>query len=83
MKPIACLLLGAALAGSGCLGVQHLDVPPAVPAAPEAPPPPPVLPGQVTEANAPQLLQALGEELDRVSAEVPPAPPGPAPTPKP
>jgi hypothetical protein len=76
MKRIACLLLGAALAGNGCLGVQHVEAPPAP--APVAPPPPPVLPGQVTEGNAAQVLQALTDEIDRASAEgtkPPPAPP--------
>ena len=80
MKRIACLLLGAAIAGNGCLGVQHIEVSPP-PAAHVEPPPPPVLPGQVTEANAPQVLQALSDELDRAVAES--APPAPAPPPRP
>jgi hypothetical protein len=86
MKRIACLLLGVALAGTGCLNVQNLEVQPAAPA-PAPPPPPPVMPGQITEANAPEVLQALTEELDRAATEpvtpgVPPAPPGPAVTPR-
>lgn len=86
MKQIACLLLGAALAGTGCLGTHNLDAPANLPPPPPAaPPPPPVLPGQVTESNAPQVYQALSDELDRASTEVqtvPPAPPGPAPVPR-
>jgi hypothetical protein len=76
MKRIACLLLVAALAGNGCLGMQHVEAPPPPP--PVAPPPPPVLPGQATEANAPQVIQALSDELDRAGTEgvtPPPAPP--------
>ncbi len=69
MKRIACLLPGVVLALAGCVGVQHVE-PALVPAkAPAEPPPPPVLPGQVTEANAPEVIQALGEELDRATAE--------------
>jgi hypothetical protein len=74
MKRIACLLLGVALAGSGCLGVQKLDPPPLPPPAPVVPPPPPVLAGQATEANAQQVLQALNAELDWAAAEKPAAP---------
>jgi hypothetical protein len=86
MKRIACLLLGVALTGTGCLGVQN--VPPPPPPPPVAPPPAPVLPGQVTDANAPQVFQALSDELDRAASEgparpatPPPAPPPPAPPP--
>jgi hypothetical protein len=81
MKQIACMLLGIILACTGCLGVQHVDTQALPPPAPvEPPPPPPVLPGQTTETNAPQVLQALTEELDRASADTP-APPAPAPPP--
>lgn len=88
MKRIACLLLGVAVAATGCLGVQNLDAPPPLPA-PAPPPPPPVMPGQVTEANTAEVVQALSDELDRAAAEpaattgVPPAPPGPPITPRP
>jgi hypothetical protein len=83
MKRIACLLLGLALTGTGCLGVQNLEPQPPTPA-PAPPPPPPVLPGQVTEANAPQVLQALSDEIDRAAAEPPVTPAvAPAPLPRP
>jgi hypothetical protein len=79
MKWIACLLLGGALLGSGCLNVQHVEMAP--PAEPVQPPPPPVMPGQASETNAPQVLQALNEELERATVEntMPPAPRAPMP----
>jgi hypothetical protein len=78
---IAYLLIGVALTATGCLGIQHVEAPPAPPVVVAEPPPPPVLPGQATEANARQLLQSLDEELDRAAAgepaaPVPAAPPG-------
>jgi hypothetical protein len=81
MKRIACLLLGIALTGTGCLNVQN--VPPPPPATPVAPPPPPVLPGQVTEGNAAQVLQALNDELDRAAGETTAGPATPPPAPPP
>jgi len=66
MKRIATLFLVATLSGTGCLSWQTVETPPAPATAPvELPPPPPVMPGQVTESNAPQVLQSLSEELDR------------------
>jgi hypothetical protein len=45
------------------------------------------MPGQITEANAPEVLPALTEDLDRAATEpatpgVPPAPAGPPVTPR-
>ena len=84
MKRIATLFLVATLSGTGCLSWQTVETPPAPATAPvELPPPPPVMPGQVTESNAPQVLQSLSEELDRATTnEVPPAPQGPPVTPR-
>jgi hypothetical protein len=83
MKRVACLLMGIALTGSGCLGVQNVQPPPTPPPAPVAPPPPPVLPGQVTEANAPQVVKSLSDELDRAAVEGPAVPAAPPPAPPP
>jgi hypothetical protein len=81
MKRIACLLLGVALTGTGCLNVQNVAPPPPPP--PVAPPPPPVLPGQVSDANAGQVLQALSDELDRAAGQAPAGPATPPPAPPP
>lgn len=68
-----CLLLLAALIGPGCLSsgthvakesqkaapVQMTIAPP-----PPPPPPPSVTPDQVTESSAPDIVQALGREMD-------------------
>jgi hypothetical protein len=66
-----CLLLVLALGGSGCLSsgshveAEKRQAPPVRMA--EAPPPPPVTGDQVTEANAPQIAQALYQEMERES----------------
>jgi hypothetical protein len=80
MKRFACLLLVAALSGTGCLGVQNVEAPPLPPPPPVVPPPPPVLPGQVTESNAAQVFQALNDEVNRAATEQP-APWAPPPAP--
>ena len=76
MKRIGRLILLAALAGSGCMTLPPLWIE----AKPEQPdvvettattPPPPVLPEQVNETNAKDMLNALREELDYAANERP------------
>jgi hypothetical protein len=78
MKRFGRLMLLAALAGPGCLTLPPMwkDAKPEQPAAPEVDvaPPPPVLPEQVNESNAKEMLNALREELDYAANERPAAP---------
>jgi hypothetical protein len=80
MKRFASLLLLAALAAPGCLTLPPLwtdlqSDPSVVVETDRAPlPPPPVLPEQVNEANAKEMLNALREELDYAATEPTPAP---------
>jgi hypothetical protein len=73
MKRFGRLILLTALAGPGCLTLPPLwkDAKPEQPAAVETnlAPPPPVLPEQVNESNAKEMLNALREELDYAANE--------------
>ena len=77
MRRIGTLLMALALTATGCVelpirmtpeGQHPAKAPPLVPA--EAPP---VTPEQVNDANAPRVLNALRDELDRAAAERPAA----------
>ena len=70
MKRCAWLLLVLAAAAPGCLNLPPApEAPKDKPAGQEVgpPPPPPVMPEQVTEDNARQMLEALRAELDRAA----------------
>jgi hypothetical protein len=74
MKRIGRLILLAALAGSGCMTLPPLwtDAKPEQPdvvETAETTPPPPVLPEQVNEANAREMLNALRAELDYAASK--------------
>lgn len=78
MKRIANLLILASLAGQGCVALdtnwagkpaQTVIKEPAQP----PPPPPIVLPGQINERNASEMLSALREELDYAGSQQPKA----------
>ena len=78
MKRIGWLMLLAALAGPGCMTLPPLWMEakpeqPAIVETEERTPPPPVLPEQVNETNARDMLNALGEELDYAANERPAA----------
>lgn len=77
MKRVAFLMASIALAGAGCVtlpGLGEEAKPMLPPPVEQVAPPPPILPGQVTEGNAAQTIEALREELDRASAEGMPGP---------
>jgi hypothetical protein len=77
------LLLSAAAGGAGCFPADAwLTPPPPTPRAEALPLPtrPPVGPDEVTDTNAPDILHALSDELDRENGARPAdaAPPPPA-----
>lgn len=85
MKRFGRLMLLAALAGPGCLTLPApwKDAKPEQPVTAEndvTPAPPPVLPEQVNESNAREMLSALREELDYAANERPAAPKAAEPT---
>lgn len=78
MKRLGTLLLALALTTTGCVelptwadtkGKHAAEAPPLVPV--EAPP---VTPDQVHDDNAPRVLSALRDELDRAADQRTPAP---------
>lgn len=90
MKRTGCLLLMLALVASGCLSSNSHVAKESRKAAPVqvtvAPPPPPppesVTPDQVTDANTPDIVQALSREIDYdATIRQPATPPMPMPQP--
>ncbi len=77
MKRIFWIVLGAALAGSGCVPTtfqrqeETRPVPP--PPKPPAPPPPPVSAETITEANARDKANAMARELNYALGRTTPA----------
>jgi hypothetical protein len=78
VKRIAWIVLGAALAGPGCLNLTTLPKeaappPPTAAAAAPAPAPPAVVPEQVNDKNAWDKAKALGVEIAHDIATAQPA----------
>jgi hypothetical protein len=73
MKRTAILLLGLALTAAGCVELPtwtETKRPPVKESTPLVPmDPPPVAPEQVSETNAPKVLDSLREEMDRAANE--------------
>ena len=82
MKRTGILLLGLALTAAGCVELP-IRMDPKPPTAPESTPAaielPPVTAEQVNEENAPKVLTALRDELDRSTNERPVVEPPPPP----
>ena len=73
MKRIGMLMLGVALAATGCVELPiRMDPKPRPAVESPAPAPtglPPVTPEQVSDENAPNVLRSLREELDHAANE--------------
>jgi hypothetical protein len=73
MNATRCLLLTLLLTGAGCLKLPSLvwEAKPPVKKEVEKPPPAPVVPEEISEGNAGQMIDALQAELDYAANERP------------